>query len=357
MKAEERAPAKAPTAARLDTPVTLEEIERQRKHLWTTAWIALVVISLVVVVMAYWSDVVPDGLHDALRFKGLRFVFLVLSVGFIVYAIGQERNLRALTRRLIAERERTTSLEMQILAAMADAEEQRTSAERLQAQDRQRADLVAGVTHELKTPLTSLLGYATILRKRGASLDEQQRDEYIGVMERQGQRILRLIEELLQSTRLDSGMGKMQRVSVDFSAICVRVADELATGRGRDVVVDAPKHDLGLWGDPAALEHVVTNLIDNALKYSEGTVWVTVDGAETEVLLTVRDEGQGIADDEVAKIFDRFQQSSNAHGSASVGFGLYLVKNLVDAHGGRVSVDSELGKGSTFSVALPVRRR
>jgi signal transduction histidine kinase len=316
--------------------VTLEEIERQRRHLWTTAWVSLVAVSLVVVVMAFWTDVFPDTLQDALSFPGLRFVFLVLSIGFIVYAINVERQLRTLTRRYVQARERAAALENS---------------------ERQRADFVAGITHELKTPLTSLLGYATIVRKRGASLAEEQRVEYLGVMERQGQKILRLIEELLQSSRADAGLGKLQRVPVDLAAVCKTIAAEMGIGRSRTITVQAPDTDLGLWGDPGALEHVVTNLVDNALKYSERAIAINIVEGDNEVLLSVADEGVGITAEDMPKIFDRFQQSANARGSSSVGFGLYLAKNLVEAHGGRIAVDSEPGKGSTFTVSFPIRKR
>ncbi len=324
------------TAQLAKPALSLEEIERQRRHLWTTAWITLVALSLVVVVMAFWTDVFPDTLQDALSFPGLRFVFLILAMGFIVYSVSVERHLRELTRNYVDARERTAALE---------------DAERL------RSDFVAGITHELKTPLTSLLGYATIVRKRGSALTDDQRTEYVGVMERQGQKILRLIEELLQASRVDAGLAKLQRVPVDLPEIAKAVAGEFATSRGREINVYAPASDLGLWGDPAALEHVVTNLIDNALKYSEKSISVSVIDGDNEVLLSVADEGVGILAEDQPRIFDRFQQSANARGSASVGFGLYLVKSLVEAHGGRVVVDSEVGKGSTFSVAFPIRKR
>ena len=106
------------------------------------------------------------------------------------------------------------------------------------------------------------------------------------------------------------------------------------------------------------MEHVVTNLLDNALKYSEPdtVVRAAVFEGDGEIMLTVSDEGHGISADEVPQIFDRFSQASNARGHSSVGLGLYIVHSLVIAQAGRVWVDSEVGKGTTFTVALPVRR-
>ena len=330
---------------------TLADIERQRKHLWVTAFIALVVVSLAVAIVSYWTQIFPQAIRRTINFSALRFVFVALSVGFIAYAVERERGFRRLTRELLAQRERALEL-------YARLEEERNASERLEASDRMRADVVASVTHQLKTPLTSLLGYATILRKRADTLPPEQRDEFIGVIEEQGYRILGLIENLLQSTRVDAGLGRLQRIPVDLSGIVQAVAREMGTGRQRTIEVDLAQHELGLFGDPAAMEHVVTNLIDNALKYSEPDTIVraAVFEGDGEIMLTVSDEGHGIAGDELPQIFDRFSQASNARGHSSVGFGLYIVHSLVIAQGGRVWVDSELGKGTTFTVALPVRR-
>jgi signal transduction histidine kinase len=330
---------------------TLEDIERQRKHLWVTAFISLVVVSLAVAVVSYWTQIFPESIRRTVNFSAMRFVFVALSVGFIAYAVERERRFRALTRELLRQRERAIEL-------YARLEQERNASERLEASDRMRADVVASVTHQLKTPLTSLLGYATILRKRADTLSAEQRDEFIGVIEDQGYRILGLIENLLQSTRVEAGLGRLQRVPVDLSGIVRNVAREMGTGRQRAIEVDLSPQELGLFGDPAAMEHIVTNLLDNALKYSDAdtVVRAAVFEGDGEVLLTVSDEGVGIAPDELPTVFDRFRQASNARGAASVGLGLYIVHSLVIAQGGRVWVDSELGKGTMFTVALPVRR-
>ena len=232
--------------------------------------------------------------------------------------------------------------------------ELRREVRRLREVQRTRADAVASVTHGLKTPLTSLLGYATILRRRHDSMAGDQRAHVIEAMQDQAERIMRLIEELLRSSRADEALP-LQRVPVDLAEIVRRVSGELGSTRGRPIDVDVPDDDLGLYGDPSALEHVVTNLVDNALKYSDGPVEVRVDGTDGAVVLTVRDHGPGIAADDLPHSFDRFRQASNARGAGSVGLGLYIVRNLVQAHRGTVRADSDVGKGATFSVSLPRR--
>jgi signal transduction histidine kinase len=269
---------------------------------------------------------------------------LFVALAFAMYAAGRERAIR--TARSLAETRKS------------ELDTQKEEADKLREIQQWRADAVAQVTHELKTPLTSLLGYATILRKRADTIAPEQRTEFIALMEKQGQRILRLIEELLQSSRLDSGQTKLQRAHVDLPAIARDVAREIGTGRGRQITVDAPPEDLGLFGDAAALEHVLTNLIDNALKYSgdDTTVRIAIGEGEGEIFFTVSDEGRGIPADQLTSIFERFQQASNARGGGSVGLGLYIVRSLVQAHGGTVWADSDIGKGTTFTVTLPRRR-
>jgi signal transduction histidine kinase len=340
----------APTQA-VDHDVALEAIERQRKHLWVTAFVALVVVSLAVAVVSYWTQIFPQSIRRTVNFSAMRFVFVALSVGFIAYAVERERGFRRLTRQLLVQREHALRL-------WASLEQERSAAERLETSERMRADVVASITHQLKTPLTSLLGYATILRKRSDTITVEQRDDFMQVIEEQGYRILRLIENLLQSTRVEAGLGRLQRVPVDLSGIVRAVAREMGTGRQRDIEVDVSPRELGLFADPAAMEHVVTNLLDNALKYSEPdtTVRAAVFEGDGEVLLTVSDEGMGIDPEELPHVFDRFRQAPNARGNSSVGLGLYIVQNLVSAQGGRVWVESETGKGTTFTVALPVRR-
>lgn len=312
-----------------------EAIRRARIGILVAGFAGAVVTIGTALVLAPHYDVVPDGLSEARHLWAWEPALTSIAAGLAVFAVMREYSGHRLAQRL--------------------AQEHRV-ASNLAELDRMRGDAVASVTHELKTPLTSLLGYAMILRKRAADLSDKQRDDYVAVMQEQAERILRLIEELLQSSRLERGMGQLRRAPLDLPAVAERVAKELSATRGREILVQVPAHDLGLYGDEAAMEHVVTNLVDNALKYSSGTVRVGLFEGDGEVLLTVADEGEGIEAQDLPHIFERFQQASNARGRASVGLGLYIVRNLVSAHGGRVWAESERGKGTTFTVALPRRR-
>ena len=236
---------------------------------------------------------------------------------------------------------------------------ERESVERLAELDRMKADFVATVTHELKTPLTSLLGYATILRKRAVELPAAQREEFFDIMQRQGERILRLIEELLQASRLEAGAPKLRREPLDLNAIAKEVEAGLSSmSKSHTIRFDVPDRDLGLYGDPTSLEHILTNLLENAIKYSApgSEIRLAVQEDDTEVLIKVSDHGEGVDPEDLPHIFERFRQA-NGHGRTrtSVGLGLYIVRSLVTAHGGRVWADSTLGEGTTFTIALPRR--
>lgn len=237
--------------------------------------------------------------------------------------------------------------------------EQRSRTEQLERTDRLRDDMVATISHQLKTPLTSVLGYASLIKRKHGSLSAEQLREYVDVIESQAMRVTRLVEDLLQTTRIEHPQG-IQRTQLDLVAILRAAAQEIGDARGRTVDILTPQADLDVWGDRGALEHVIGNLLDNAVKYSEGGTPITVEvsDGEGEVAVTVRDHGIGIEPDELPWIFERFRRARSApRSSASVGLGLFIVRNLVAAHGGRVWADSEPGKGTTVGFTLPRRRR
>jgi two-component system phosphate regulon sensor histidine kinase PhoR len=232
----------------------------------------------------------------------------------------------------------------------------------LQETDRLKSDFVATVSHELKTPLTAIIGAAKTVGRRGGHMSDEQHAKFLDMIERQGTRLLRLVEDVLDTSRIESGGPHLRREQVDLRAVAENVVEDLANtavGEGREVVLlTRPEHPR-TWGDPTALQQVLGNLVENALKYSnEGSkVVLSVTETPTESILQVSDEGQGISPQQIRTIFDRFRQADSvpSRGSGGFGLGLYIVKNLVATHRGDVEVESEVGKGSTFRVRLPKR--
>lgn len=240
-------------------------------------------------------------------------------------------------------------------------EKEKSAVARLEEVDKMKTEFVATITHELRTPLTSILGAAKTMRSRAGDLEEGQRLELLEVIDRQGERLLRLIEDVLSASRIETtGVARLRRRKLELVSLAEAVVKgERSAGVSSPIHLAAPR-TLGVFGDPLAIEQILTNLIDNADKYSAPGEPITVRLSEraAEVLIEVEDRGIGIPADVVPAIFDRFRQAdqSTTRPIGGIGLGLYIVKNLVGGMGGQVSVVSEEGRGSTFTVSLPKRK-
>lgn len=250
----------------------------------------------------------------------------------------------------MATGDRLTELE----AALAERDARIAELEEL---DKQKNDFVATVSHELRTPITAMIGAAKTLLRGGEQMSAEERSSFLEMIERQGDRLLRLTRGVLAGAQVESGAAP-RREKVDLGALARDVADELLSTRGgsHEVTVDAGPDGASAWGDPTALRQIMSNLVENALKYSpEGSkVRVGVSDLSSETLLEVSDEGPGIDAGSVETIFERFKQMESSR-RGGFGLGLYIVKNLVEQHRGTIEVTSEAGAGTTFRVRLPKR--
>jgi signal transduction histidine kinase len=226
----------------------------------------------------------------------------------------------------------------------------------LEELDRQKSDFVATVSHELRTPVTAMIGAAKTLKRGGDQMSAEERETFLLMIERQGERLLRLTRGVLAGAQLEAG-ARPRRERVDLAALARDVATELLEGGGptHEVEVTAAG-EVFAWGDPTALRQILSNLVENALKYSpEGSkVRVGVADLSSETLLEVSDDGPGIDPASIGTIFERFKQMESSRGGG-FGLGLYIVKNLVEQHRGTIEVSSEEGAGTTFRVRLPKR--
>jgi two-component system, OmpR family, sensor histidine kinase KdpD len=239
---------------------------------------------------------------------------------------------------------------------------ERETIARLEELDRLKSDFVATVSHELKTPLTAIIGGAKTVGSRGSRMSPEQHSSFMRMIERQGTRLLRLVEDVLTASRIESGLPRLTRQLVDLKKLIDSVVEDLVHSmqeRRQDIIVYMDRESPQAWGDPTALHQIINNLVENALKYSDVGSKVTVSAGESahEAVVEVSDEGQGISPDQLSSIFDRFRQADSLAASNVTGFGLglYIVKNLVEAHWGEVEVESEIGQGSTFRVRFPKR--
>jgi PAS domain S-box-containing protein len=220
-------------------------------------------------------------------------------------------------------------------------------------------DFVATASHELRTPLAAIYGAAKTLR-RSDGLDEEGVEKLIEIISGESERLARVIEDILFASHLDSGRLPMASEHVDVAALARDVAEaiEVQLGNGVTLQVDAPPSGLpGVDVDPTKLRRVLVNLLENAIKYSPegGPVVLRVAADNGRLRIEVRDEGLGIPRGEQARIFEKFYRADPqlARGVGGTGLGLYICRELVQRMGGEIDVESEPGRGSTFTVELP----
>ena len=230
-----------------------------------------------------------------------------------------------------------------------------------------RRDFVANVSHEMRTPLTALLGMVETLRGP-AKDDEGARDRFLGIMEREAGRMSHLVDDLLSLSRVEENERLKPVDEVNLSALVsevVEVLQPVAAQAGLALRLTTPDAPVLVAGDEGQLRQVLNNLLENAIKYGTGgeSVDVGLSGPDhdaslrtVDVRLSVRDHGEGIASHHIARLTERFYRI-DAHRSREVGgtgLGLAIVKHIVNRHRGRLRIESELGEGSRFSVVLPV---
>lgn len=224
-----------------------------------------------------------------------------------------------------------------------------------------RSEVVSFVSHELRTPLTSIKGFAAALLADQRLVAQDLRN-FVRVIDHECDRLRRLVSDLLCMSRLDAGRAldvRWQRV--DLVELVHHVVEaQTVYAQTRVFETDLPAERLLIDGDQDKLEQILTNLVNNAVKYSESDTPVTVQVVEDgdEVVIRVIDRGYGIAPEDLAHLFQPYGRLADAERRhiRGTGLGLYLTKHLVEAHGGRIDVSSTPGEGSTFSVRLPRRR-
>lgn len=218
-------------------------------------------------------------------------------------------------------------------------------------------DFVSIVSHELRSPLTAIKGFAKTLIDRGDRLDPSARARFLSTVDSQADRLARLVDDLLQVARIDSRRLGVEWAEVDLPGLLDELHEQFRTRWSGRVTVDLPQDLPPIRADRRKLEEVLINLVDNALKYSpKGTqVEVGARAVDDEIQVWVADHGFGIAPEDLATLFQKFQRLSTpaTRDIGGTGLGLYIVKGLVEGHGGRIWVSSAPGAGSTFSFALP----
>ena len=221
--------------------------------------------------------------------------------------------------------------------------------------DAQRSDLVATVSHEIRSPLTSVKGFTRTLLARWDRFSDEQKRQMLMTINEDADRVTRLLTELLDVSRIDAGRVQLQRVVLDVRRVVQRVVDKAQHVQDEDplVLVELPDEVGSVYADADKLEQVLTNLVENALHYAPGApIRVAVRDGDEGIEISVADGGAGIPADQLRSIFGKFSRGRGTK-RAGTGLGLYITKGLVEAHGGRVWAESTPGEGATFHVVLP----
>jgi signal transduction histidine kinase len=301
----------------------------------------LVVVAASVPVIAYFAKLRADRFHARYSWE-----LIVLQTGIellIALIVGE------LVRRLNAATE----------ASVQAYEAEHDTVEELRRLSAMRADFVSLVSHELRSPMAAVIGSARTLQRRWPELSPEHRDSFLALIADETNRLARLVSDVFDTSRIDSGTFGYTFSDVDV-AVLVRDAVSTATASQGDVEVVATVASglPSVRGDGVRLRQVLANLLENAIKYSPGDAPVEV-GATAEdgtVSVAVTDHGRGISAENQSVIFEKFGRVRGPDAPQGTGLGLFIARSIAEAHGGSLQVRSRLGQGSTFTLTLPVSR-
>jgi two-component system phosphate regulon sensor histidine kinase PhoR len=230
------------------------------------------------------------------------------------------------------------------------------------AAERMRVDFVANASHELKTPLASLLGFIETLSDETAGADAALRERFFSIMAGEARRMQRLVEDLISLSRIEAEKYRLPDTPVDLAMLVPDVVRQIRSGgdaRADDIELVVAGSLPPVTGDQAQLSQLLYNLIGNAMKYGRAGTPVSIDLAasgETMVRLTIADCGEGIAPQHIPRLTERFYRvdPSRSRGLGGTGLGLAIVKHIVERHRGQLDIYSVVGRGTTVSVLLPM---
>ncbi|MHB1133112.1 MAG: sensor histidine kinase [Chloroflexota bacterium] len=225
----------------------------------------------------------------------------------------------------------------------------------LQQADRYRQEYLSLISHDLRSPLTVIFGHAQLLQRAADVTGAAAKS--VAAISASAQFMSAMLEDLVESVRLESGQVELERQAVDAASLVLDLRERLSALHPADrIEVVLPEQAVPkALADPNKLERILTNLLNNALKYSTGVVRLTVEQQDGMLAFALADSGLGIAPEKIPHIFDRFYRADRGQRKfEGLGLGLYITRMLVEAHGGKIWVESALGQGSTFSFTLPI---
>jgi two-component system, OmpR family, phosphate regulon sensor histidine kinase PhoR len=233
---------------------------------------------------------------------------------------------------------------------------------RLKTLEREKDNLISMFAHDMKSSLTVIGGFVLRLLKKSNGLEEEKQKEYLTIIRKESGKLEALVNDFLEFSRLQAGRLKLNLSAVSLDKELIELSDAYqlkASQAGLRLELLNEEELPVIVCDSTKLRRVFSNLLDNAIKFSKdkGTITVATHATPDEIVVEIRDEGIGIAPDELPYVFDSFHRGRGAEQREGFGLGLASVKAIVEGHGGRITVESEPDKGSAFSVFLPKRHK
>lgn len=326
-----------------------------------------------------WRHVLPEGVRSMLV---VPLMAKDQALGAVEFAHRDPHAYAAMEERFVAILAGQAGMAIQNARLLEEAAREAAKAEAYRELDRLKSDLLSTVSHELRTPLVSIKGYAETLLRPDVTWSEEERREFLQYIDEESDRLRSLIEDLLQMSQIEAGKLKITPQRVVLGRLAQRVARKARPQTQiHTISVSFPGDLPPVDADPKRVEQVLTNLIHNAIKYSPGGGAIRVRGLlatarpdgkfdypgdrPTHVVVAVADEGVGVPPEHLQRIFDRFYRIDGklARETGGSGLGLAICKGLVEAHGGKIWVESpgvlvragEAGTGATFYFSLPIR--
>lgn len=349
-----------------DSSYGFHKIVSDDGYIWAGYYTSAVVENSEIVGVAIFSQALQDVIESTYAIKQQYILIYILTTAIVAVLVSIftnhiSRPLEALRMGAIALSRGNFSKRVEIpgkdeVANLGNAFN--AMAERLEDVDKQRSDFVSNASHELRTPLASMkILTESILYQE--NLPEAVYKDFLSDIDKEIDRLAALINDLLLMTRLQDMGGDLKKELADIDAIVWETVENLRViADKKHISIEyAPELDGKILCFPVQLQQAVSNIIDNAIKYTPagGSVWVRTYKAGSEVKIEVEDTGEGIGKDEIANIFERFYRvdKARARETGGTGLGLYIVRMIAIMHGGRVDVKSEKGKGSVFTLVIP----
>jgi PAS domain S-box-containing protein len=227
---------------------------------------------------------------------------------------------------------------------------------RFRQADELKSEFMSIVSHELKTPVALIKGYVSTLRRDDVQWDRDVMDDSLQVIEEEADRLTRLIEDLLDASRLQAGGMKLKQTDINLHDVANRLAERFQVQtQEHQITVDFPENFPVIMGDDVRVEQVLSNLISNAIKYApDGVIQITGQVLPDQVIVCVKDEGPGIPPGDLPHVFDRFYRApETSRKTKGAGLGLYLARAIIEAHDGRMWVDPKTNSGTRICFSLP----